>query len=517
MVDVVVLSGDLSLFDAIRHAVGERNPVWRARSAEESVELLLTGRCGVLLIDMAAVSTQPATLIEQIVEQFPDLVVVVAGRRDDETLLARLISDGLVYRFMHKPLSPRRAGMFLNAAIRSHVERRENRALAPLLPLMGGLGTRIELRKWLFVTAGLALFLLLLAMALLDDRRAAHPASAPVIAAPSTPVAPAAPRPIADPVLSGARAALAAGRYEAPAGRNALDLYAAVLLARPAHPEARAGLDETAARLVALATREAQAGQVDEARRLVERVLAVDPGHAPARALQARLDTPPAPVTEPPVSRADAPAQAIAATAAAPPAAPAAAPPAALPAPAAEPAPIVAAPVAKARLDRATPVRVLPDPLTPRFAAPVAAQSSRAISTRGASRTFGPPISSGHPIAGYAKPLSAPEPIAQPDPVTPIDATGALPDRDLEQLTATEPVYPPAALRDRVEGWVEVDFTVTEAGVVREIEIVAAEPRGVFDAAASAAVGQWRFQPRVVNGRPVPQRSSVTLRFNVEG
>jgi len=83
--------------------------VWRARSAEESVELLLTGRCGVLLIDMASVSTRPATLVEQIVDQFPDLVVVVAGRRDDETLLARLISDGLVYRFMHKPLSPKRA------------------------------------------------------------------------------------------------------------------------------------------------------------------------------------------------------------------------------------------------------------------------------------------------------------------------------------------------------------------------------------------------------------------------
>ena len=81
--DVVVLSGDLSLFEAIRHAVGERNPVWRARSAGESVELLLTGRCGVLLIDMAAVSTQPATLVEQIVAQFPDVVVVVAGRRAD--------------------------------------------------------------------------------------------------------------------------------------------------------------------------------------------------------------------------------------------------------------------------------------------------------------------------------------------------------------------------------------------------------------------------------------------------
>lgn len=506
MVDVVVLSGDLSLFEAIRHAVGERNPVWRARSAEESVELLLTGRCGVLLIDMATMSTQPATLIEQIGEQFPDLVVVVAGRRDDETLLARLISDGLVYRFMHKPLSPKRAGMFLNAAIRSHVERREGRSLAPLLPLMGGLRTRIELRKWLFVTVGLALFLLLLAALLLDDRRAARPASAPVAAAPSRPAAP--PRPIADPVLSGARAALAAGRYETPAGRNALDLYAAVLLARPAHPEARAGLDATTAHLVAMANREAQAGRADEARRLVERVLAVDPGHASARALQARLDTPPAPVTKLPASLAASPAEAVVATIAAPPASPVA-PPATPPAPVSQPVAIVATPVAKPRIDRAEPVRVMPDPLTPRFAAPVAAQSSRPTSNRGSNRTFGPPITSGHPTAGYAKPLPAPEPIAQTDP--------AMPDRDLEQLTATEPVYPPAALRDRVEGWVEVDFTVTEAGVVREIEIVAAEPRGVFEAAATAAIGAWRFQPRVVNGRPVAQRSSVTLRFNVEG
>ena len=159
----------------------------------------------------------------------------------------------------------------------------------------------------------------------------------------------------------------------------------------------------------------------------------------------------------------------------------------------------------------------MPDPLTPRFVAPAAAQSSSATSNRGSNRTFGPPIASGHPTAGYAKSLPAPEPIAQPEPVMPIDASGPLPDRDLEQLTATEPVYPPEALRDRVEGWVEVDFTVTEAGVVREIEIAAAEPRGVFEAAATAAVGEWRFQPRVVNGRPVPQRTSVTLRFNVEG
>ena len=140
LVDVVVLTADPELFESARDAVGERNPVWRARSSDEAADLLITGRCGVLLVDMAAVSTRADTLIQQIVEQFPDVIVCVAGTRADEPLLAPLISDGLVYRFMHKPASARRAGMFLQAAIRRHVERREGRAASdPLLPLLRGL------------------------------------------------------------------------------------------------------------------------------------------------------------------------------------------------------------------------------------------------------------------------------------------------------------------------------------------------------------------------------------------
>jgi protein TonB len=57
---------------------------------------------------------------------------------------------------------------------------------------------------------------------------------------------------------------------------------------------------------------------------------------------------------------------------------------------------------------------------------------------------------------------------------------------------------------------------VSEQGVTDDIVVVAAEPRGVFEAAASEAVAAWRYLPRVVNGRPVAQRSSVTVRFSVE-
>jgi protein TonB len=88
--------------------------------------------------------------------------------------------------------------------------------------------------------------------------------------------------------------------------------------------------------------------------------------------------------------------------------------------------------------------------------------------------------------------------------------------KELVQTLSFEPVYPASALRAGQEGWVTLEFTVGERGDVHDALITDAEPAGVFDAAALKAVGQWRFEPRVSNGRSVPVRSSVTLRFAVD-
>ena len=61
-----------------------------------------------------------------------------------------------------------------------------------------------------------------------------------------------------------------------------------------------------------------------------------------------------------------------------------------------------------------------------------------------------------------------------------------------------------------------MEFTVTERGITRDIQVVAAEPRGVFDAAATNAVAAWTYRPRVVYGRAVAQRTSVTLSFTID-
>jgi FixJ family two-component response regulator len=295
LVDVVVLTADQELFQSAREAVGEQNPVWRARSADEAADLLITGRCGVLVIDMAAVSTRGDTLIEQIVEQFPDVIVCVAGTRADEPLLAPLISAGLVYRFMHKPTSARRAGMFLQAAIRRHVERRVGReASDPLAPLLRGLR-----RPTAGMPRGYLALIGLVALALVvplfvggepDALEATTVAAAPVTHVPESTATLR-----ADPVLSRARAALHAGRLETPEGRNALDLFQAVLLAQPEHAEAQVSLARTVDLLLQRAQQEFDAGHKPEAERLVQRVLAVVPADPQAQILARRISPPDTP------------------------------------------------------------------------------------------------------------------------------------------------------------------------------------------------------------------------------
>lgn len=528
LVDVVVLSADTALFEAIRAAVGERNPVWRARSAAESVDLLLSGRCGVLLLDLAAVSAEPASLVEQIVEQFPDVIVVVAGRREDEALLGQLLSDGRVYRFMHKPLSPKRAGMFLDAAMRGHVERRGLRAPQPSL-LHAQARSGPALRKWAFVAGGLGSLLVLLAL-ILGSRATPPETTTPATAPRSTIDTRVTGGPMADPVLSRARAAFASGRYEAPPGRNALDLYAAVLLARPGHPEARAGLARTVAAIVELADREAAAGRPAESRRLLQRVMAADPGDPAAVDLARRLA--PAPVPLAPAATPDASTEKPAETSKEPPSVAART---ADPAPAQAVAPRAAAdePVratSTTRPESVAPGKAVPDPLTPRI---VNADTLRKATRRPVGpRSYGAPIPSYHPVAGLAAPASESQasldstsaaptvPAAEATAKNPDDppqpATTPLPVGEFRPLLVVDPVYPAAALRSRTEGWVELEFTITESGSVRDVAVVGAEPRGTFETAASEALARWQFEPRIANGRPVPHRSVVTLRFNVD-
>ena len=84
-------------------------------------------------------------------------------------------------------------------------------------------------------------------------------------------------------------------------------------------------------------------------------------------------------------------------------------------------------------------------------------------------------------------------------------------------MVRVTPVYPPRAQEKGIEGWVVVEFTVTESGSVADASIVDASPKRIFNRAALRAIRKWKYKPKIVDGKPVKQPNQKTkLDFTLE-
>lgn len=87
---------------------------------------------------------------------------------------------------------------------------------------------------------------------------------------------------------------------------------------------------------------------------------------------------------------------------------------------------------------------------------------------------------------------------------------------ELVPLVRVQPLYPRRAARDRREGYVDIRVAIGADGLVRDMTVIASDPPGLFDEAALAALRQWKFKPRVVDGQPQPQQGMQKFRFLME-
>ncbi|NVK37168.1 MAG: energy transducer TonB [Gammaproteobacteria bacterium] len=89
-------------------------------------------------------------------------------------------------------------------------------------------------------------------------------------------------------------------------------------------------------------------------------------------------------------------------------------------------------------------------------------------------------------------------------------------DSDVIPLVQVEPKYPSQALSRRIEGYVVVRLQITKEGTVSDVEIVDAEPKGVFEREAIRAAWRYKFKPKLVDGAPVQQVATLPFEFNLE-
>jgi TonB family protein len=605
IVELVVLTADAAFLQTLRDAVGGARRLWHVPSPDKVSDLLVAGEVGIVVLDVQTLRDNARVFVEQIKRQFPDLVLVAAGHRDDETSLAALISSGLVYRFIHKPMSPARAKLFAEAAIKKYEDQRRRAAETP---------QRISASParpvWL-IGGAVAAVLIVGTIAWIAHRSNAIEPALPLSSESAKPAA-------ESTLLAHAAAALAANRLTDPAGDNALDLYLQLQARNPADSNARAGLAEVHERLLARAenalleerldeaaaaietarksgvesgriafltaqlaksreqikTAQAQVQQQnreraapkieedhvtsllalvtqriadgnllepdhDSARYYLQEALRADPQNAAAldakRALASRLmeDARSA------IDRRDF-ARALFVIEGAN--------GIAVPANIEAVQNLLAAARKQADADAHSQLlknaneRLLQD----RLIEPANDNAKYFYQTLKQLEPGNPALASvlqdlGTRLATKARRAlilgqldaakswldevgsigfnSAEVSSAQHD----LDAalaqrsfmTTLIPASQLNVLKTVQPTYPSRAVNGKLEGWVDVEFTVAETGKVKDVSVRASSIPGVFEEAAIKAVSQWRYKPVVRDAKPVPVRSEIRIRFTL--
>jgi protein TonB len=295
------------------------------------------------------------------------------------------------------------------------------------------------------------------------------PTTAPATASPTAPAAAVSDELTTDQLYREARKAMSDNRMAAPAGNNALEFYLKILAKQPDDSGAKDALRELFPFATGAAEDQINQAAFDEANRIIALLAQADPSNYSLTILRSKLDA-----KKKQSDREQQQAQ-LAAAAAAHPQAPGTA--------------------------------ATPQPGTTATTTPAPGSETPAPAA-GATTPAATPASTETATASTAAP--APRPAAPPPPPPPAAPAGET--RDASVTNPPVPVYPIAAARNRQEGWVEVEFTVSADGSVQNAHVTGSQPPRIFDREAIAAVQRAKFQPRMENGQAI----ASTLRRRIE-
>lgn len=112
------------------------------------------------------------------------------------------------------------------------------------------------------------------------------------------------------------------------------------------------------------------------------------------------------------------------------------------------------------------------------------------------------------PAPPPAAPHSAPPPISARQPVRVGGNVQAA-----KLLHQVLPVYPPLARQARISGTVRLEAVIARNGVIQSLHLTSGHP--LLAQAALDAVGQWTYQPTLLNGDPVEVLTQIEVIFKL--
>jgi TonB family protein len=556
---LIALTRDPALGRALQELASEVS-IHIVQDLRKLTDELLAHGTNVALLDAAALDAPVDGVVDAITAQFPDLRLMIAGQTGEQSLLASRIASETVFRFIHKPATPQRLKLFLDAASREGERRHADatgsgtsgatpRGPSPRALIFAVLAavSMAAAAAWVFWPEGAAARLNASDLAKVEQ------------------------------LVQQASVALAANRYVASDGSSAAELYRDALAIDEVNGEARTGFDNAIDSALGSAEQSVLAGKLDEARVTVEAIRLIAPQNQRLQFLDTQLakETERAYADAEQRSALEARQQQIRAAIDRmgerarrgallnPPgdnaitqfrAAEALNP--------GDPAVRSARDALVASLLNAADFEINAHrlPSAGQFveaagqinsSAPglnaIRRRLAEAALPSAATNTAPPPQPAARPQPEPAAPAvvestppapeqaSAPTQVAEvapaeastpapaaPATTSPASAAGFIPGEGvvaegrLKALRRVPAEYPAQALERLISGWVELEFTIAKDGSVKDVEITAAEPRRVFDSASVAALRRYRYAPVLKDGQPVEQRARTRMRFTAK-
>jgi TonB family protein len=133
-VAIAAITQDRALIGLLRSVVDPATDLILVNSEAELTPHLNGRRVSVTLLDSMFIEGDLAAMAERMRDTWPDLVLVVVGTAEEQSKVAAQITSGVVYRFLHRPVSAPRVRLFVDAALRRHEVENVERTLEHVRP-----------------------------------------------------------------------------------------------------------------------------------------------------------------------------------------------------------------------------------------------------------------------------------------------------------------------------------------------------------------------------------------------
>jgi TonB family protein len=142
-VAIAALTQDRALIGLLRSTIDPSHELILVTSEGELAPHLNSRRVSAALLDSMFIEGDLGAMAERMRATWPDLVLVVVGTAEEQSKVASQITSGVVYRFLHRPVSAPRVRLFVEAALRRHEVENVERTLEQQRPDF----TKVELPK----------------------------------------------------------------------------------------------------------------------------------------------------------------------------------------------------------------------------------------------------------------------------------------------------------------------------------------------------------------------------------